>query len=221
MRDGLVVFRLAAPDLAPAFYFQGLNELEREGGFGGEDYIAVASEASATSARGRADQAADNSAFAATSEASNESASASATADHACGAFTLASASFSGCSGLDVVVLILDGDAGQGEREHRTALESSSGLGVFDETGGASTLGDGEPVIDLNRDLKSGGKCLPGSADPGADSLVEYDRDDRPGWDDERPRRSRKARRGCWRGLFCRRRSGVIRAGRRGGVRRR
>ena len=141
----------AAPALAPAFYFQGVEELEGERGFRGEGDIAVAGEASAAGSRG---------------------------------AFTLAGGVLGRHGGLDIVVLILDGNAGQGEREDSAAFESSSGLGVFYETGSASSFGDGELAVDLDRDLDSGGKCLPGSADLGADSLVEEDRNDRLGWDD-------------------------------------
>jgi hypothetical protein len=133
------------------FYFQGLSELEGERGFRGEGDIAVASEASAASARG---------------------------------AFTLAGAVLGRRGGLDNVVLVLDGDAGQGEQEHGAAFESTSGLGVFYETGSTSPLGDGEPAVDLDWNLDSGGKCLPGSTDLRADSLVEEDRNDRFSWDD-------------------------------------
>jgi len=139
------------PVLAPAFYFQGLEEPEAERGFGGEGDIAVASEASAGSARG---------------------------------AFTLAGAVLGRRGGLDIVVLVLDGNAGKGEREHGAAFESSSGLDVFYKTGGASALGDGELSVDLDRDLDSGGKCLAGGADLRADALVEEDRNDRVGRDD-------------------------------------
>jgi hypothetical protein len=140
----------AALALAPAFYFQGIEELEGERGFRGEGDIALACEASAASARG---------------------------------AFTLPGAVLGGRGGLDIVVLILDGDAGEDEREDSAAFESSSGLGVLYETRSASSLGDGELAVDLDRDLDSGGKCLPGSADLGADGLVEENRNDRLGWD--------------------------------------
>jgi hypothetical protein len=176
----------AAPALAPAFYFQGLGELEGERGFRGEGDIAVESEASAASARG---------------------------------AFTLAGTVLGRRGGLDIVVLVLDGDAGQGQREHCAAFESSSGLGVFYETGSASPLRDGEPAVDLDWDLDSGGKCLPGSTDLRADSLIKEDRNDRLGRDNQWPRRwwwwwrARVGGRG--RGLICRRRRGVIRVSRR------
>src|SRR5271155_1816591 len=95
----------AGPALAPASYFEGLEEFEGERGFRGEGDIALSGEASDSSAGG---------------------------------AFTLAGAVLGRRGGLDIVVLVLDGNAGKGEREHGAAFESSSGLDVFYKTGGAS-----------------------------------------------------------------------------------
>lgn len=72
----------AAPALAPAFYFQGLEELEGQRGLRGESDIAVADETSAARARGP---------------------------------FALGGAVLSRRGGLDGVVLVLDGDAGESE----------------------------------------------------------------------------------------------------------
>ena len=72
----------AAPALAPAFYFQGLEELEGQRGLHGESDIAVADQASAARARG---------------------------------ALTLAGVVVGRRGGLDSVVLVLDGDAGESE----------------------------------------------------------------------------------------------------------
>ncbi len=97
------------------FDFERLDEFKGQAGFGREGDIPIAGEARAAGARGCADEAADQSAFAASSEAADQSAAARATANQPRGALTLALAGFHRRGGLNIVFLILDGDARQSE----------------------------------------------------------------------------------------------------------
>src|SRR4029077_21274093 len=144
-----------------------------ESGFRGQGDVAVAGEAGTTGARGRANQAADQCAFAAAGNCADCSAAARTAADQGCSALSLTCAGLRGCGGLNVVVLILDGDGSEGQRERSGAFEATRGLGVLHDAGSTGTVGDGEPAVYLDGGLHGAGEGLAGSADLGADGLIE------------------------------------------------
>src|ERR1700726_2702101 len=199
--------------LAATLDLQRLDKFKGQRGLRGEGDVPFAGESRASGACGRADEAANQSAFTTAGEPADESAATCTAAHHTCGALALADAGLGRGCGLNVVVLIADGDAGEGERKDGAALESAGGLGVFDDTRSPGAFGNSDPAIDLDGTLHGCGKCLAWSADLGAHGLIKNNRDDRPCRDDERlGRRRRRCR------LFYRRGSGGIGASRSGRI---
>src|ERR1700730_5695239 len=114
MRCALVT-RPNCRSLAATLDLQRLDKFKGQRGLRGEGDVPFAGESRASGACGRAE----------------ETAATRAAAHHTCGALALADASLRrGCS-LHVVILVADGDAGEGERKDGAALESAGGLGVF------------------------------------------------------------------------------------------
>src|ERR1700739_4670699 len=83
--------------------FQRVYQLERDWSFRGKRDVAIAGQASAAGSRSRADQSADQSAFAAAGKSADQRAAAGAAANHRGCALTLALAGFFRGRGVYVV----------------------------------------------------------------------------------------------------------------------
>ena len=138
--------------------FEGLDQLEVEQGFGVDGDVAVAGEACAAGACGCADEAADQSAFAAAGETADECAAAGAAAGECGGALAFAGAGFGRSGGLDLVGFILHGNIGKSERKDGAAFEAAGGLGVFHDARSVGALWNCETAVDGDGSGDGGGE---------------------------------------------------------------